>query len=329
MKHIILKSIVLTAILSGFLISCTSSGSEGNEEDKDSTNAEAVNEEVATEPFFKISLAEWSLHKALFDGKMTNMDFPRKAADMGIYAVEYVSVFFEGNETNEEYMAQLKKLTDSLGVRNVLIMVDREGNLGDLDEAKRNESVENHKKWVDAAKFLGCHSIRVNARGEGTAQEVKAAAIDGLGKLAAYGAEKGINVIVENHGGYSSDGTWLTDVMRGVNNEYCGTLPDFGNFRISDEEKYDQYKGTEELMEFAKGVSAKSYLFENAETNISTQSNYTPDGQIDYEKMLKIVKDAGYTGYIGIEYEGSDMSEEEGILATKRVLERVGKQLSN
>lgn len=264
--------------------------------------------------FFQISLAEWSFHKALFAGKMTNMDFPLKAKnDFGIHIVEYVSPFFKKKETDKTYLKELKDRTDSEGIQNHLIMIDGEGNLGDLDDKARLIAVENHYKWVDAAKFLGCKTIRVNAAGKGTAEEIKASAIDGLGKLTEYGKKNKINIIVENHGGYSSDGNWLSSVIKGVNSAYCGTLPDFGNFRISAEKEYDKYQGVKDLMPFAKGVSAKTH-------------NFKEDGEetdIDYTRMFEIIKAAKWTGIVGIEYEGSTLSEEEGIRKTKELLERV------
>lgn len=260
--------------------------------------------------FFKISLAEWSLHKMLFDKEITNLDFPKMAKEeFGINAVEYVSIFFKEKVKDKNYLEKLKTQTNDLGVVNLLIMVDGEGFLGDLDDEKRKMAVTNHHKWIDAAKFLGCHSIRVNAHGEGSYDEVKNAAIDGLGSLTKYGESQKINVIVENHGGYSSDGKWLSEVIKQVNNSYCGTLPDFGNFY-----EYDRYLGVEEMMPFAKGVSAKSYNFDE-------EGNET---KIDYKKMLNIVKSAGYNGYIGVEYEGKILSEIEGVHATKNLLEKIG-----
>lgn len=264
--------------------------------------------------FFQISLAEWSFHKALFAGKMTNLDFPLKAKnDFDIHIVEYVSPFFKKKETDKAYLKELKDRTDSEGIQNHLIMIDGEGNLGDPDDKARLIAVENHYKWVDAAKFLGCKTIRVNAAGKGTAEEIKASAIDGLGKLTEYGKKNKINIIVENHGGYSSDGNWLSSVIKGVNSPYCGTLPDFGNFRISAEQEYDKYQGVRDLMPYAKGVSAKTH-------------NFKEDGEetdIDYTRMFEIIKAAKWTGIVGIEYEGSTLSEEEGIRKTKELLERV------
>lgn len=273
--------------------------------------------------FFKISLAEWSLHKTLFANEMTNLDFPVRARnEFGISAVEYVNQFFKDKAKDQAYLNELKKICADNGVTSVLVMVDGEGNLGDADETKRKEAVENHYQWVEAAKFLGCHSIRVNAGGSGTREEHARAAADGLRKLSEFAAPMEIGIIVENHGGYSSDGKWLSDVIKSVGLDNCGTLPDFGNFCISRDpndwrvclEEYDRYQGMKDLMPLAKGVSAKSYDFDEQGNCIET----------DYKRVLKKVKDAGYRGHIGIEYEGSNLSEPEGIKATKALLERVG-----
>lgn len=274
-----------------------------------------------SKPWFEISLAQWSLNKSFFGKpgftKLDPMDFAKIAkTEYGISAIEYVNQFYKGKAEDQAFLKDLKQRADDNGVRSVLIMCDGEGNLGDSDNAKRTKAVENHYKWVNAAKFLGCHSIRVNAASDGklSFEEQQKLAADGLSKLTEYGAKNDINVIVENHGGLSSDGSWLAGVMKLVNNPRCGTLPDFGNFYINRAEKkeYDKYKGVEELMPFAKGVSAKSYDFNEA----------GDETKIDYAKMLKIVKDAGYKGYIGIEYEGGRLSEADGIRATKKLLER-------
>lgn len=281
----------------------------------------------SSKPFFEISLAEWSLHKSLFARKMTNLDFPRIAKTVyGISVVEYVNTFFKDKAENTGYLDELMKICRDNGVRNHLIMCDGEGSLADTDDKKRKEAVENHYKWVYAARHLGCSTIRVNAYGEGAAPVVHTAAVDGLGRLGEYAAKEKINVIVENHGGYSSDGGWLSGVMKEINRSNVGTLPDFGNFclkrNVSNwkicEQEYDRYKGTTELMPFAKGVSAKTYDFDAAGNCIET----------DYYRMLRIVKEAGFKGYIGIEYEGNNLSEEEGIKKTKALLEKVAAALS-
>lgn len=284
----------------------------------------AVKTETKKEMFFKISLAEWSLHRALQAKQLDNLDFPAKAKnDFGISAVEYVNQFFKDKAKDTTYLTELKKRCDDNGVTSVLIMCDNEGFMADLDSKKRQQAVENHYQWVDAANFLGCHSIRVNCFGEGTREEVAKAGMDGLHRLSEYAQTAGINVIVENHGGMSSDGQWLSGVITAVGMSNCGTLPDFGNFCVRREngdmweskcmEYYDRYKGVSELIPFAKGVSAKTYDFDEQGNCVET----------DYSKMLPIVKQAGYTGYIGIEYEGEKLSEEDGIRATKKLLEKV------
>jgi sugar phosphate isomerase/epimerase len=331
-----LGTLALGAFGTGILSSCG-----GSTESKEAVNDEAVEMNPAVTPWFNISLAQWSLHKTIYgeitldwqalgkalkedtssvlNGTLDPLDFATMARnEFDIDAIEYVNQFYMDKAENMEYLAQLKDRADSAGVKSVLIMCDAEGDLGNLNEAERIKAVENHYKWVNAAKYLGCHSIRVNAAGNGTADEVRQAAVDGLGRLTEYGAKEGIHVIVENHGGHSSDGQWLSGVIKEVNSPYCGTLPDFGNFCLeygqnySCNKEYDKYKGVEELMPFAQGVSAKSHAFDQ-------QGN---EAAIDYDKMMSIVKDAGFKGYVGIEYEGSELGEVEGIKATKALLEK-------
>jgi len=268
---------------------------------------------------FEISIAEWSLHKSLFGKKISNLDFPVVAKkEFKISAVEYVNQFFKDKATDKNYLNELKKICDNEGVKSLLIMCDGEGKLGDPDENKRISSVNNHKRWIEAAKHLGCHSIRVNASSSGSYDDQQKLAADGLSRLSEFASTHGLNVIVENHGGLSSNGQWLSGVMKSVNMKNCGTLPDFGNFRIGGGKTYDRYKGVKELMPFAKAVSAKSHDFDDNGNEIHT----------DYHKMMKIVIDAGYRGYVGVEYEGSKLSEYDGIKATKKLLESVREKLS-
>ncbi|MGV3762838.1 MAG: sugar phosphate isomerase/epimerase family protein [Parapedobacter sp.] len=289
---------------------------------------------TTSELFFKISLAEWSLNRALFGGQLDHLDFPLYAKEnFGIDAVEYVNQFFMDKATDQSYLGELKTRCDDHGIRSVLIMCDREGDLGDTVPAQRKTAVENHYKWVEAAQFLGCHAIRVNAAGEGTAEEVARCAVESLTELATFASDYGISVIVENHGGYSSNGKWLSGVMQTVGLPNCGTLPDLGNFCIKRTEpveqtveaymatecleEYDRYQGTAELLPFAKGVSAKTYDFD-------ADGNET---SIDYSRVLRMVKEAGFTGYVGIEYEGHSLAANEGITKTKAMLERIGSGL--
>ena len=265
-------------------------------------------------PKFSISLAEWSLHKMLQAGELDNLEFPKLTKEeFGIDAVEYVNSFFKDKAENTAYLDDLKQRCNDLGVKSLLIMVDGEGDLGHADEAERIKAVENHYRWLSAAKHLGCHSIRVNAASSGSYDEQMERAANGLRRLAEKGTEFDLNVIVENHGGLSSNGEWLAGVIKKVDLPNCGTLPDFGNFRINGEETYDRYKGVAELMPYAKAVSAKSHDFDADGNETNT----------DYERMMQIVLDSGYDGYVGIEYEGRGLSEVEGVKATKKLLERI------
>ncbi len=272
--------------------------------------ATAQNEKKAS---FRISLAQWTINKELKSGKIDNLDFAKVAHDHGIFAVEYVNQFFMKKANDENYLAQMKQRADDHGVKSLLIMCDREGKIGDPNTAKRNQTVDNHRKWIDAAKFLGCHSIRVNAGSAGTWEEQVKLASDGLSQLTAIGAEHDINVIVENHGGLSSNADWLSEVITAVNHDRCGTLPDFGNFKINEKESYDSYKGIAKLMRWAKGVSVKDVVW-------SDDSVQSP---LDYDRMLKIVVEAGFNGYCGIEHGGF-----EGLNKSREALEAARERLS-
>lgn len=262
------------------------------------------------ESLFKISLAQWSNHRALKGGKLTNMEWPEYTKKtFGIHGLEYVNQFFKDKAKDMTYLGELKKRVSDLGMENVLIMVDGEGHLGAGSDAKRQKTVDQHKKWVEAAKFLGCHSIRVNSHGEGETDDEKALnCVKGLTALTTFAKDHEINIIVENHGGLSSNGAWMSKVLGDVGMDGCGSLPDFGNFH-----GYDRYKGLAELMPFAKGVSAKSHDFDDKGEETKT----------DFRKALKIVMDQKFHGWIGVEYEGKNLSEIEGIKATKALLEKV------
>jgi sugar phosphate isomerase/epimerase len=302
---------------------------------------------------FDISLAEFSFAGELMSGKMTNMDFPARAKnDFGINVLEYVSMFFNNKHTDQAYLKELKQRCDDLGLKNNLIMVDG-ANIADLDATKRQQAVEAHYAWVDAAKFLGCSSIRVNfgdtskaisGAADDPADEAAKTAADGYHKLLEYAAKSSMNVIVENHFGNSTDIDWLVGILKQVNMPNAGLLPDFGNFcrqRSKPEtndikgimgtkciQEYDRYEGVKKMMPYAKGISAKTHKFD-------ANGNET---ETDFRRMFKIIKDAGFKGYVGIEYEGGIMSmynptggylpSTEGIKATKTLLERVRTELA-
>jgi sugar phosphate isomerase/epimerase len=310
---------------------------------------------TSTDSLFRISLAQWSLHRSFFSvnpteigwdvfdqtvqsdryrtvlgGDLDPLDFARVAhQEFGITAIEYVNTFYFDRARDKAYLKKMRNRADDEGVRSLLIMCDAEGNLGDPDDRARTAAIENHHKWVEAAAFLGCHSIRVNARSDpklSPDEQLKLAA-DGLHQLCEFADPYRINIIVENHGGTSSDGTWLAGVMQQVNHTRIGTLPDFGNFYLTEDPEeagdnpehwYDRYKGVSEMMPYARAISAKTHDFDNDGNDVET----------DFARMMKIVLDAGYRGYVGIEYEGTRLSETDGILATKALLERVREELA-
>lgn len=313
------------AVASVFLISCNTGTKSG-----DTSSSEESSTEATVEPDFLISLAQWSLHKTYFGGSINDWnefgrllmespdellkgeidpkDFPTVAKGYDIHCIELVNTFYFSKANDQAYWDEFKILCEKEGVKVGLIMCDALGDLGGSDPEARQKAVENHYPWVDIAQFLGAKSIRVNAAGQGSEEEVAANAVDGLSKLGEYGASKGINIIVENHGGYSSDGQWLSGVMEKVGMDNVGTLPDFGNFY-----EYDKYQGIADLMPYAKGVSAKSNSFDEEGNEVNS----------DFLRIMKIVKESGFKGYVGIEYEGSELSEDEGIKATKALLEKV------
>ncbi|MDX1332481.1 MAG: sugar phosphate isomerase/epimerase family protein [Robiginitalea sp.] len=278
----------------------------------------------AIPPELRISLAQWSLHRSLEKGELKAENFPkiaRRTFDIG--AVEYVNQFYRDSIGKPALWNQLRQQADSEGVQSLLIMVDGEGELGASDDRERTVAVRRHGIWLEAAKILGCHSIRVNAFGSGPRPELKNALVDGLGRLAALGADMGIHILVENHGYHTSDAAFMTAILREVDHPYLGTLPDFGNWCLTKEwgstqggscsDSYDPVKGVSEFLPYAKGVSAKSYDFD-AEGN---------ETLLPYRALLQKVKDSGFDGHIGIEYEGSQLPEVEGIRATKTLIEKV------
>jgi sugar phosphate isomerase/epimerase len=278
------------------------------------------------QPLYKISLAEWSINRSLFSGAMQHLDFAKIAKSAGIDAIEYVNQFFKDKAKDAAYLAEMNARARGEGVTQVLIMCDAEGNLGDPDAGKRQTAVENHFKWVEAAKTLGCHTIRVNGYSSGTPEEQMKLVADGMRKLCEFADPHGINVVIENHGGLSSNAKWLVETITRVGHKRAGTLPDFGNFRIAGPgrsnpgakvESYDSYVGVAEMMPLAKGVSVKPRVWD-AHGNQS---------DIDLKRMMKIVVDAGWRGHCGIEH-GAEGRELESIVELRKQLESVREALS-
>ena len=276
----------------------------------------------------KLSLAQWSLHRSLETGEVRAENFASVARnDYGLEAVEYVNSFYAAHGEDIRFWEEMRRRAENEGVKSLLIMVDGEGELGHPDAVLRRQAVENHLKWIRASKVLGGHAIRVNAFGTGDREILKDSLTDGLGALAAFGQKEGIHILVENHGLHTSDATFMTTILQAVNNPYLGTLPDFGNWCLAAEwgstqhntctEVFDPAQGLALFLPFAKGVSAKSYAFDESGR----------ETLIDYPGLLSQVRNSGYDGYIGIEYEGEGMSEPDGIRATKALIEKVWKQL--
>jgi len=318
------RSITVLAI--GLLMVFTSC----KKDQKTDTQIEVVENEVNEAPFFKLSLAQWSLHKYVLEQKGDPFQFAAMAKDMGFEGLEYVSGLYTKEIEAlgfDKTIDSLKTMSELSGLQNVLIMIDGQGDLADPDEKARNKAVANHKRWVDAAQKLGCHSIRVNTCGTNDPEIWKVTVVDGLKKLSEYAATKNINVLCENHGWLSSDVPKLMEAIRTVNMPNCGTLPDFGNWCVKRkegsqwgeclEEYPDKYEGIKMMLTAAKAVSAKSYDFDE-------QGNETT---LDYPRIIQLVKDSGYTNYIGVEYEGERLSEKEGILATKNLLLKSAKEV--
>ena len=291
--------------------------------------------ETQKELFFKLSLAQWSLNKAIRGGEMDPYLFAEKSSELGFTGLEYVNQLYDDVMKSEdkssaiqEFILKNNQLADENGVENVLIMIDDEGDLADENEDMRLIAIDNHKLWIDTAAAMNCSSIRLNLYGSKDVETWKALSIESLSELGNHAKGTGLNVIVENHGRITSNIPELMNVINGVNMENVGTLPDFGNFCMADEgygsvfdgtceTMYDFYQGVEEMMPKAFAVSAKSNDFdENGD-----------EKTIDYMRMLKIVKSFGYTGYIGVEYEGERLSEIEGIKATRDLLIKVGQSI--
>lgn len=289
---------------------------------------------------FRLSLAQWSLHRSMFGdaiadwgkftkaldtdpdsvlrGELDPLDFAKVARSFGIDGIEYVNTFFFGHARDRAYLEKLSGRAHEHGVTSLLIMCDNEGALGDPDSTARAQAIERHEKWLEAAAYLGCHAIRVNARSAGSFEEQQRLAADGLHRLCERAERHGVDVLVENHGGLSSHGRWLAGVMAAADHSRLGTLPDFGNFQVADGEWYDRYQGVTELMPWARAVSAKSHDFDDEGNETST----------DYRRMMRIVLEAGYRGWVGIEYEGRRLDEREGILRTRDLLLRLQTELA-
>lgn len=279
--------------------------------------------------FFKLSLAQWSFHRSIKYNNLSPYEFARLASELDFEGLEYVSTLYPDVMKSDDktsainsFIEKNNSLAAQYKMKNVLIMVDEEGNLSTSNKNERLEAIENHKLWINAAHKMGCGAIRLNLHGEEDEELWIKNSIASLEMLSEFAKPLNVNIIVENHGGNSSNASLLMKVINQVSFDNCGTLPDFGNFCLSKDwgslkenkcdNPYDPYMGVSEMMPKAFGVSAKAYDFD-------ASGNETI---LDYKKLLSIVKKAGYNGFIGVEYEGDHLSEEEGIIATKKLIEK-------
>jgi sugar phosphate isomerase/epimerase len=285
--------------------------------------------------FFKTSSAQWSFHRTFREGNTSPYEFAKMAAELGFEGIEYVNQLYPDVMKSENKIEALKTFIEKNNalakehkIQNVLIMIDGEGDLSSSDETKRLTAIENHKLWIDAAHQMGCSAVRLNLYGESDPEKWIANSSQSLATLSEFAAPLNINVIVENHGRLTSNVPILMQAINGAEKSNCGTLPDFGNFCIQEEgygsvfdgsctNLYDPYKGVSEMMPKAFGVSAKSYDFDEKGEETT----------LDFTRLMTVVKEAGYTGFVGVEYEGNRLSEKEGIIATKKLLEAIGAKL--
>ena len=295
---------------------------------------------------YKLSLAQFSLFRLEMMRKSDPMDFAKISSELGFQGLEYLQMSYTGGLLKEKRKTSLngiKKLAKDLNTRaddynqkNILIMIDIGPDLGTYVE-----NYDDYHIWIDCASEMKCHSIRVNLRGsDDSLSKWSKNSIYNLSKLCEYAKPLGINIIVENHGGFSSNADYLVNVIENVNLNNMGSLPDFGNFCVKQDEKkladtyklftegaektlsrpptiydscierFDMYEGVEKLMKYAKGVSAKTHGFD-------LEGN---DVDIDYKKMLKIVKKSGYSGFIGVEAQAFTMDPIEAIKVSKKLL---------
>jgi L-ribulose-5-phosphate 3-epimerase len=235
----------------------------------------------------RISLAQWALNQEIRAGELTNLDFPRIAREeFGIGAIEFVNTLFA--VPTYGYLRKLKQNAVDHGVKMLVMMVDDEGDPVAPSRKERDQFVINHRKWVDIAQFLGCHSVRTNCIGRSTSSKSEALkwAAESYTRLLEYALSAKVSVVIENHGGLSDDPDWMVDLIKEVGNPHFGSYIDW---RWRDPAVWDNYAYTKKLLPYAKGISYKK------------QPTVEHLG-----KLVQLSRDSGYQGYYGIEEKGFD-----------------------
>jgi len=301
--------------------SCKSKTVQSKTSEKDVSEIEKSEFKSNNSP--KLVLAQWTFNKDLFAGKMTTIDFVNLASELGFEGVEYVSQFFQDKVEDDKYLSNLKAAAENAEVVNTMILVDiPDARLGSSDAKERNKSIAEHKKWIVAASKLDCPTIRVNAHGDGTPEEIILAVFESVKTLAIFGKNYDVKITIENHGQYSSDGKWLSELIGKLVPYGVGSVADFDNWCIEREggklwgspciEEYDRYLGIKELLPTAKSVSLKAFDFDSDGNAIKT----------DFCKMFQLIKDAQYDEYLAVEFEGHDIDPIEGIRKTLELVEK-------
>ena len=293
-----------------------------------------------------IGLQMYSFAPLIMQGKFDLLGFPDLVKNTyGINGAEYWSIPFMGRENDKDFLNDIKRRSDDNGVDNLIILVDdidiktmQSGpSLASSNKNDRDTAIDYHKKWIDVAKEIGCHSIRVNLKSdESDNKKILDNSSESISRLIEFSKQDNISIVIENHGGITADADWLVSLIKNVDNKYVGTLPDFGDYNFCVDRgalnfddigkvcknQYDKYLGVKKLMPYAKGVSAKSHEFGKDGEELST----------NYSRMIKIISESNYKGYITIEYEGAMMgmfggegtylNPHEGILATKKLINK-------
>ncbi len=272
----------------------------------------------------EIGLSTWSLHRHMgpikrqvvtdtgekhewteeYPEDVSLLDFAGFARkEYGLTHLELIQMSFPSTEAS--YLKKLRSAVEAAEavIENVPIDV---GDICELAPERRAEHVRNIKSWMDVAAAIGSRAVRVNTGPSREGSDALALAVESCKRLAEHADKLGLNVLIENHGGISSDPQLLKQLIESVSTERMGACPDFGGF-----DEAIRYDGLQKIMPLAKLVHAKSYAFDE----------HGEETAIDYARCMQIVKNSGFSGVLSIEYEG-DGNASEGIKKTKELILR-------